>query len=173
MREGGIPRVDPCSVITNIAVMHCDEFTRVMYLAGCYLGITPEQFFKKTEFSVDVSRAEEFLPPSPEDVRILRELCDPRDLLLGEQPADNQLRRVFKSRYTKEVMIGRKAARGHSMRSTSGDLEWYVCGQEGCFLSAENVPFPSVRPAGRKRCIVSPFFLNRRESCAGQSGFLS
>lgn len=78
LRKGG-----PSAVITNLGVMRFDEVTKKMYLGGYYPGITPAQILNNMEFEVDISRAKEILPPSPEELRILREKCDPQGLILG------------------------------------------------------------------------------------------
>jgi glutaconate CoA-transferase, subunit B len=77
LREGG-----PSVVITNMAVFRFDEGTRQMYLDGCYPGISPDQIIDNMEFSVDVSRAKTVLPPTVEELRILRDKCDPQRLIL-------------------------------------------------------------------------------------------
>jgi len=76
--EGG-----PAAVITNMAVMGFDDRSHEMYLQGCFPGIAPHQVLENMEFSVDASRAREVAPPSDEELRILREVCDPQRLILG------------------------------------------------------------------------------------------
>lgn len=78
LRPGG-----PATVITNMAIMGFDETSREMVLNGFYPGITPEQILDNTGFPVDVSGAREVTPPSAEELRILREVCDPDRLILG------------------------------------------------------------------------------------------
>lgn len=77
LREGG-----PTVVITNMAVFRFDGFTKRMYLAGYYPGITPQLVLENMEFTVNVSRAVEVTPPTPEELKILREKCDPQKLIL-------------------------------------------------------------------------------------------
>lgn len=77
LREGG-----PTVVITNMAVFRFDGTTKRMYLAGYYPGITPQQILEHMEFTVDVSQATEVAPPTAEELRILREKCDPQRLIL-------------------------------------------------------------------------------------------
>jgi glutaconate CoA-transferase, subunit B len=77
LREGG-----PTVVITNMAVFRFDGSTKRMYLAGYYPGITPQQILEHMEFKVDVSKAAEVAPPTAEELRILREKCDPQRLIL-------------------------------------------------------------------------------------------
>ncbi len=77
LREGG-----PTVVITNMAVFRFDGLTKRMYLAGYYPGITPQQILENMEFTVDVSKAAEIVPPTPEELKTLREKCDPQRLIL-------------------------------------------------------------------------------------------
>ncbi len=73
----------PASVITNMAVMRFNKETKRMYLEGYYPGVTPEKVAENTGFEVDVSRAAEVAPPTVEELKILREKCDPQGLILG------------------------------------------------------------------------------------------
>lgn len=82
-RKEGLPPGGPVAVITDIAVMRFDEMTKVMYLGGCYPGITPETVLENMGFEVDASRAGRIPAPSPKELRILREVCDPHGLILG------------------------------------------------------------------------------------------
>lgn len=77
LREGG-----PTVVITNMAVFRFDGSTKRMYLSGYYPGITPQQILEHMEFTVDVNKAVEVAPPTAEELRILREKCDPQRLIL-------------------------------------------------------------------------------------------
>jgi glutaconate CoA-transferase, subunit B len=82
-QKAGLPEGGPTAVITDLAVMRFDDSTRRMYLAGCYPGVTPRQVQDNTGFEVDVLRTEPVAPPSPSELRILRERCDPQRLILG------------------------------------------------------------------------------------------
>jgi len=77
LREGG-----PTVVITNMAVFRFDGQTKRMYLAGYYPGITTQQILENMEFTVDITKAAEVAPPTPEELKILREKCDPQRLIL-------------------------------------------------------------------------------------------
>jgi len=79
--EGG-----PFAVVTNLAVLYFDDRTKEMYLGGCYPGIPPQRILDNMGFAVDVSRATEVAPPSAHELRVLREVCDPQRLILGEGP---------------------------------------------------------------------------------------
>jgi glutaconate CoA-transferase subunit B len=65
-----------------MGVFRYDEATKRMYLAGYYPGVTPQKILENMGFEVDVSRAEEVVPPTGEQLRILREKCDPQKLIL-------------------------------------------------------------------------------------------
>jgi glutaconate CoA-transferase subunit B len=49
---------------------------------GCYPGITTQQVLENMEFSVDVSRAVAVPLPTVEELKILRDKCDPQRLIL-------------------------------------------------------------------------------------------
>ncbi len=82
-KKAGLPGGGPAAVITNLAVMAFDETTREMVLESYFPGVTPQQVLDHMEFAVDVSRARETEPPSARELRILREVVDPRRLILG------------------------------------------------------------------------------------------
>ena len=81
--NAGLPGGGPSAVITNMAIMRFDEETKEMYLSGYYPGISPQEILENMGFQVDVSRARGVPPPSSEELRILRERCDPQRLILG------------------------------------------------------------------------------------------
>ena len=80
--KAGLPPGGPEMVITNMGVMKFDEQTKQMYLYRCYPGITPDEILEKMSFTVDVSRAEEEIPPSEHELYLLREKCDSQRLIL-------------------------------------------------------------------------------------------
>ncbi len=77
LREGG-----PSVVITNMAVFRFDGITKNMYLAGYYPGITTQTILNNMEFPVDIAKAQEVIPPTTNELSILREKCDPQRLIL-------------------------------------------------------------------------------------------
>ncbi|SDU57511.1 CoA-transferase subunit beta [Desulfobacula phenolica] len=81
-KKAGLPEGGPDKVITDMGVMGFDDQTKKMYLKGYYPGITPEKILENMEFEIDTSRAEEVLPPTPEELKLLREKCDPQRLIL-------------------------------------------------------------------------------------------
>jgi glutaconate CoA-transferase, subunit B len=81
-RKAGLPAGGPQCVVTNLAVMRFDDDTKEMYLDGYYPGIDPQTILNQMEFAVDVSRARPVAPPSAQELKILREKCDPQRLIL-------------------------------------------------------------------------------------------
>lgn len=81
-KKAGLPDGGPSLVITNLGVMRFDDASKEMYLAKFYPGISPETILEKMEFSVDISRAEEEIPPSADELQLLREKCDHQRLIL-------------------------------------------------------------------------------------------
>jgi len=80
--RAGLMSGGPTSVITNLAMMKFDDQTKEMYLAYYYPGITPQKVLENMEFQVDTSRAEEAVPPTPQELKILREKVDPQRIIL-------------------------------------------------------------------------------------------
>ena len=81
--EAGLAPGGPAAVITNMAVMGFDPTTREMILKAVFPGISPKQVLEHMQFSVDISQAKEYLPPTDAELTILREKCDPQRLILG------------------------------------------------------------------------------------------
>jgi glutaconate CoA-transferase subunit B len=54
-----------------------------MYLAERFAGVTAEQVQQSTGFALDISRAAVTVPPTAEELRILRDEVDPQRLILG------------------------------------------------------------------------------------------
>jgi glutaconate CoA-transferase subunit B len=82
-RNMGIVRGGPMAVVTNLGVMKFAEQTKEMYLAEYYPGVTTQRIVENTGFKMDVSKAVESVPPSDEELRILRTEVDPQRLILG------------------------------------------------------------------------------------------
>lgn len=78
----GLPSEGPTAVVTNMAVMRFDDQTREMYLATVYPGLTPQEILDNMGFEVDVSRARPAVPPTADELHILRTVCDPQKLIL-------------------------------------------------------------------------------------------
>lgn len=83
-KKEGLPAGGPESVITNLGIMRFDKATRRMILDCCYPGVTPQEILDNMEFSVDIRGARQAPAPTTEELRILRERCDPQRLILGK-----------------------------------------------------------------------------------------
>jgi glutaconate CoA-transferase subunit B len=79
-RRGLDPSKGPRAVVTEMGVLRFGEDKR-MYLAECFMGVTPEQVAENTGFALDVSRAVPAEPPSEEALRALRGKVDPMGLM--------------------------------------------------------------------------------------------
>ncbi len=77
LRPGGVK-----VVITNKAVMRIAPDTGKMYLDCYYPSVTPEEILANMQFSVDTDRARKADPPTQNELKILREKCDPQRLIL-------------------------------------------------------------------------------------------
>ncbi|OQX25784.1 MAG: ketoacid-CoA transferase [Desulfobacteraceae bacterium IS3] len=82
-KNAGLGGGGPWAVVTNMAVMGFREETKEMYLREYYPGVSPQEVLDKTGFEVDISKARETPPPTPRELKILREQCDPQKLILG------------------------------------------------------------------------------------------
>jgi glutaconate CoA-transferase subunit B len=81
-RELGLSRGGALAVVTNLGVLKFEEETKRMFLAESYPGISVETIVESTGFPIDTSQAREALPPTAEELRILREEVDPQKLIL-------------------------------------------------------------------------------------------
>jgi glutaconate CoA-transferase subunit B len=66
-----------------MAIMAFDPDSKEMFLKGCFPGISPLKIQACMEFEVDTTQAIDIEPPSKDELRILREVCDPQRLILG------------------------------------------------------------------------------------------
>jgi glutaconate CoA-transferase subunit B len=82
-QRAGYPRGGPIAVVTNLGVMKFEAESKRMYLSEYYPGVTPAQVAENTGFALDLSRAQEAVPPSAEELAILRQDVDPQRLILG------------------------------------------------------------------------------------------
>jgi glutaconate CoA-transferase subunit B len=82
-RKLGMVRGGPLAVVTNLGVMKFDDQTKKMYLAEHYPGVTLQRIVENTGFKMDITKATESVPPSDEELRILRTEVDPQRLILG------------------------------------------------------------------------------------------
>lgn len=73
----------PVAVITDMGVMGFEKASRRMYLKNTFPGISPEKIRRNTGFPIDTTRAHPLAPPSPGELQILRNVCDPQGLILA------------------------------------------------------------------------------------------
>jgi glutaconate CoA-transferase subunit B len=87
-RRAGFLRGGPIAVVTNLGVMKFHEQTKRMYLETYYPFTDPEKIVAETGFSLDVSFATVAIPPSDEELAVLRQTVDPQRLILGPPAVD-------------------------------------------------------------------------------------
>ena len=81
--KAGLSEGGPEYVITDLAVMDFDPNTKRMRLKGCFKGVSKNEVLAKMGFDVDTSRTVDIPAPTAEELRILKERCDPQRLILG------------------------------------------------------------------------------------------
>jgi glutaconate CoA-transferase subunit B len=77
LRWGG-----PSVVVTTRGVMRFRPDSHEMYLASYHPGLPPEAVAAETGFPLDISEAVETPIPTPEELRILRDVVDPERVFL-------------------------------------------------------------------------------------------
>ncbi len=82
-RDSGLVRGGPSTVVTTMGVMRFRPDTKIVYLASYHPGLTPQAVAGETGFALEVAGAVETVPPTPEELRILREEVDPEGIFLG------------------------------------------------------------------------------------------
>lgn len=82
--KAGLPAgTGPYRVVTDLALLGFDETTRWMKLLAVNPGVTVEQIKENTGFELIIpDRVEQNAPPSPEELRLLREEIDPGRLYI-------------------------------------------------------------------------------------------
>lgn len=80
--KAGYKRGGPMAVVTNGGMMRFDGITKEMYLSEYYPGLVPSDILNKMGFAIDISRAVKSVPPTADELRILREEIDPQRLIL-------------------------------------------------------------------------------------------
>ena len=85
-QEAGFKRGGPMAVVTNLGVLKFDDITKMMYLDQYYPFTDPETIASKTDFPLDISRAEKCSPPKEDELKMLRQEVDPQRLILGPMP---------------------------------------------------------------------------------------
>jgi glutaconate CoA-transferase subunit B len=81
----GLPAgTGPYRVITNLAVLGYDQQTCRMQVLSLHAGVSREQVQQATGFALSYAdEVQETLPPSPEELRVLREEVDPLRYVIG------------------------------------------------------------------------------------------
>ncbi len=82
-KKAGYVRGGPIAVVTNKGTFKFDETTKAMYVAEYYPGISIAEIVEQIDFEIDTTRAQESIPPTEEELRILRDIVDPQRLILG------------------------------------------------------------------------------------------
>jgi len=82
--ELGMPGAGPIKVITDKGVLERDEETGEMVLTRLYPGVTVDEVKANVGWPLRVQdHLEQVSPPSQEELRLLREVLDPKRLYLG------------------------------------------------------------------------------------------
>ncbi len=74
----------PYAVVSTMGVMKFSADTHEMYLDGYFidLGVTPESVMQNTGFPIEISKAVPILPPTKEELSILRTQVDPEGIFM-------------------------------------------------------------------------------------------
>lgn len=83
--QAGLPAgTGPWRVVTSKALYGFDEETKEMTLLGTLAGIPPSEVLAEMEFPARVAKeVAELEPPTPEELRLLREEIDPSRAVIG------------------------------------------------------------------------------------------
>ncbi|MGZ4104669.1 MAG: CoA-transferase subunit beta, partial [Actinomycetota bacterium] len=74
-------------IVTNLCVIDFDTPDRAAALASVHHGVTVEEVVANTGFELDVSRAGETRMPTDEELHLIRDVFDPKNLRETEVPA--------------------------------------------------------------------------------------
>ena len=82
--RAGLPRGGPAAVITNLGIYRFEGKTKEIYLDSFHPGISIEEVRHNSSFPLRVAPAvTETKPPTDEELRVLRTVCDPEGIFLG------------------------------------------------------------------------------------------
>jgi len=82
-KAGLPPDTGPYRVVTNLALLGYDEVTKWMKLLALNPGVTAEQVKENTGFELIIAdQVGKNAPPSPDELRLLREEIDPGRLYI-------------------------------------------------------------------------------------------
>lgn len=80
--QAGLTQGGPSVVVTTRGVMRFRPDTHEMYLASYHPGLTPAGVVAETGFPLEIAGAVETPIPTPEELRILRDVVDPERIFL-------------------------------------------------------------------------------------------
>ena len=72
-------------VITDMAAFRFAKETGCMYLWGYYPGISPDKVADAVGFPLETQQSKALTPPSPDELRLLREKIDPFGLIMKKR----------------------------------------------------------------------------------------
>jgi glutaconate CoA-transferase subunit B len=81
-RQAGLRWGGPSVVVTTKAVLRFHPDSKAMFLASYHPGLSAQSVLDDTGFPLDAADAVETLPPTPQELRILRENVDPERIFL-------------------------------------------------------------------------------------------
>jgi glutaconate CoA-transferase, subunit B len=81
-RQAGLRWGGPSVVVTTKAVLRFHPDSKAMFLASYHPGLSAQSVLDDTGFALDAADAVETLPPTPQELRILREDVDPERIFL-------------------------------------------------------------------------------------------
>ena len=81
-QASGLVRGGPSVIVTTMGVMRFRPDTKTVYLASYHPGLTPQAVAEATGFPLDIEKASETLPPTAEELCILRDEVDPERIFL-------------------------------------------------------------------------------------------
>lgn len=81
-RKSGLPWGGPNTVVTTMGVMRFRADSKEIYLASYHPGLKARSVAEATGFVLDIKEAVETIPPTEEELRILREEVDPEKIFL-------------------------------------------------------------------------------------------
>ena len=81
--RAGLVRGGPSAVIRNLGIYRFDERTKEIYLHSFHPGISVEEIRQNASFGLRVGpTVKETKPPTDEELRVLRTVCDPEGIFL-------------------------------------------------------------------------------------------
>lgn len=81
-QRSGLPWGGPSTVVTTMSVMRFRADSKEIYLASYHPGLKARSVAEATGFALDIREAVETIPPTEEELRILREEVDPEKIFL-------------------------------------------------------------------------------------------